>query len=175
VLSIGGMSKPFWGGLRIGWIRAAAPLVQRLAAVRVGVDMAGPVLDQLVAARLLTQRDEVIAQRRERLRAQRDRLAAALRERLPEWHFRVPGGGVCLWAELDEPVSSVLCRAVESYGVRLAPGPRFGVDGTLERFVRLPFTLPERDLVEAVDRIAQARAELDRPARRGYDTPALVA
>jgi aspartate/methionine/tyrosine aminotransferase len=69
----------------------------------------------------------------------------------------------------------VLCRAVESYGVRLAPGPRFGVDGTLERFVRLPFTLPERDLVEAVDRIAQARAELDRPARRGYDTPALVA
>ena len=99
----------------------------------------------------------------------------ALRERLPEWHFRVPGGGVCLWAELDEPVSSVLCRAVESYGVRLAPGPRFGVDGTLERFVRLPFTLPERDLVEAVDRIAQARAELDRPARRGYATPALVA
>jgi hypothetical protein len=49
------------------------------------------------------------------------------------------------------------------------------VDGTLERFVRLPFTLPERDLVEAVDRIAQARLELDRPARRGYDAPALVA
>jgi DNA-binding transcriptional MocR family regulator len=175
VLSIGGMSKPFWGGLRIGWIRAAAPLVQRLAAVRVGVDMAGPVLDQLVAARLLAHRDEVIAQRRERLRGQRDRLTAALRERLPEWHFRVPDGGVCLWAELDEPVSSVLCRAGVSYGVRLAPGPRFGVDGTLERFLRLPFTLPERDLVEAVDRIAQARADLDRPARRGYDTPALVA
>ena len=53
VLSVGGMSKPFWGGLRIGWIRTSAQLVQRLAAVRVGVDMAGPVLDQLVAARLL--------------------------------------------------------------------------------------------------------------------------
>jgi DNA-binding transcriptional MocR family regulator len=175
VLSIGGMSKPFWGGLRIGWIRAAAPLVQRLAAVRVGVDMAGPVLDQLVAARLLEHRDAVIAQRRERLRAQRDRLCEALRDRLPDWHFQVPGGGVCLWAELDEPVSSPLCRAVESYGVRLAPGPRFGMDGTMERFVRLPFTLPEADLVEAVDRIAQARLELDRPARRGYDAPALVA
>jgi DNA-binding transcriptional MocR family regulator len=143
--------------------------------VRVGVDMAGPVLDQLVAARLLAYRDEVIAQRRERLRAQRDRLAAALRERLPDWHFQVPGGGVTLWAMLDAPVSSPLCRAVESYGVRLAPGPRFGVDGTMERFVRLPFTLPEADLVEAVDRIARARLELDRPARRGYDAPALVA
>jgi DNA-binding transcriptional MocR family regulator len=175
VLSIGGMSKPYWGGLRIGWIRAAAPVVQRLAAVRVGVDMAGPVLDQLVAARLLEHREAVIAARRTRLRAQRDALAAAVRERLPEWHFQVPAGGVSLWAELDAPVSSPLCRAVESYGVRLAPGPRFGVDGTLERFVRLPFTLPERDLVEAVDRIAQARHELDRPARRTYDTPALVA
>jgi DNA-binding transcriptional MocR family regulator len=175
VLSIGGMSKPYWGGLRIGWIRAAAPLVQRLAAVRVGVDMAGPVLDQLVAARLLAHRDVVIAQRRARLRAQRDVLAAALRDRLPEWRFEVPGGGVSLWVELDAPISSPLARAVESFGVRLAPGPRFGVDGTMERFVRLPFTLPEADLVEAVDRIAQARAELDRPARRGYEPPALVA
>src|SRR2546423_2961338 len=31
LLSIGGMSKAYWGGLRIGWIPPAAPLVQRLA------------------------------------------------------------------------------------------------------------------------------------------------
>ena len=53
VVTIGGMSKPYWGGLRIGWVRGAAPLVARLAAVRVGVDMACPVLDQLVAVQLL--------------------------------------------------------------------------------------------------------------------------
>src|SRR5437764_2278206 len=64
VLSVGGMSKPFWGGLRIGWVRAAAPLVQRLAALRIGVDMAGPVLDQLVAAPLLRYGDAVLAGRR---------------------------------------------------------------------------------------------------------------
>ena len=48
--------------------------------------------------------------------------------------------------------------------MRVAPGPRFGVDGTMERFLRLPFTLPEADLVEAVRRLAAARADLDRPA-----------
>jgi DNA-binding transcriptional MocR family regulator len=175
VLSIGGMSKTYWGGLRIGWIRAAAPLVQRLAAVRVGVDMSGPVLDQLVAARLLAHAPAVIAARRARLRRQRDVLMAALRERLPEWRFRVPAGGVTLWAELDEPISSPLCRAVEQYGVRLAPGPRFGMDGTMERFLRLPFTLPEADLLDAVDRIVEARGDLEGLSRRGYDTPALVA
>lgn len=175
VLSIGGMSKPYWGGLRIGWIRASAPLVQRLAAVRVGVDMSGPVLDQLVAARLLRERDQVLAARRRQLRARRDALAAALRTWLPDWRFSVPGGGLCLWVELDAPVSSALARVAEAYGVRLAPGPRFGVDGTLERFLRLPYALPEADLVEAVARLAQARRELDRPTRRPVDAAILVA
>jgi DNA-binding transcriptional MocR family regulator len=177
VLSIGGMSKPFWGGLRIGWIRAAPALVQRLAAARVGVDMAGPVLDQLSAARLLARSASVLASRRAQLRARRDALVAALRTDLPDWRFRVPEGGVTLWVELDEPVSSALARAARSYGVRLAPGPRFGLDGTMERFLRLPFTLPEADLVEAVARIAAARRDLEQPsaARRAWEAPALVA
>lgn len=162
VLTIGGMSKPYWGGMRIGWIRAAAPLVQRLAAVRVGVDMASPVLDQLVAVRLLTRGDGLIAARRAGLATGRDVLAEALRARLPEWRFTVPEGGLTIWAELDAPVSSALARSAEAHGVRLAPGPRFGLDGTLERFVRLPFTLPPVDLAGAVERIAAARFDLDR-------------
>jgi DNA-binding transcriptional MocR family regulator len=175
VLSIGGMSKPYWGGLRIGWIRAAAPLVQRLAAQRIAVDMAGPVLDQLVAARLLRYGDAVLAARRELLRARRDALVSALRAELPEWRFRVPTGGLSIWVELDAPISGALSRAAESYGVRLAAGPRFGVDGTMERFLRLPYTLPADQLADAVKRIAAAREDLDRPARSSWDTPALVA
>ncbi len=175
VLCLGGMSKPYWGGLRVGWIRAAAPLVQRLAAARVGVDMAGPVLDQLVATRLLAQADRVVPARRAELRVAREALVGALRDRLPEWRCTVPAGGLSLWLELDEPVSSALARAAESYGVRLAPGPRFGVDGTLERFLRLPFALPPADLLDAVDRIAAARRDLARPGRRTWDDPALVA
>jgi DNA-binding transcriptional MocR family regulator len=175
VLSIGGMSKPYWGGLRIGWIRAAAPLVQRLAALRIGVDMSGPVLDQLVAARLLRYGDAVLAARREELRRQRDALVAALRTELPEWRFRVPAGGLSIWVELDAPISGALSRAAESYGVRLAAGPRFGVDGTMERFLRLPYTLPADQLADAVKRIAAARDDLDRPVRRTWEPPALVA
>jgi DNA-binding transcriptional MocR family regulator len=175
VLSIGGMSKPYWGGLRIGWIRAAAPLVQRLAAVRVGVDMSSPVLDQLVAARLLRYADAVVGARRVQLRERRAALVAALRAELPEWRFRIPAGGVTLWAELDAPVSGALTQSAENYGVRLAPGPRFGVDGTMERFLRLPFTLPVDELAEAVTRIAAARHDLERPTRRTWETPALVA
>ncbi len=122
VLTIGGMSKPYWGGLRIGWIRAAAPLVARLAAARVGVDMASPVLDQLVAARLLAHRHTVIEARRKLVAARRDALVDALRTELPEWRFTVPSGGLSMWVELDAPVSSALARAVDELGVRVAPG-----------------------------------------------------
>ncbi|MBX6355122.1 MAG: aminotransferase class I/II-fold pyridoxal phosphate-dependent enzyme, partial [Micromonosporaceae bacterium] len=175
VLSIGGMSKPYWGGLRIGWVRAAAPLVQRLAAVRVGMDMASPVLEQLVAVHLLRRSAEIVGPRRAQLAAQRDALVAALRCELPEWRFTVPSGGMSLWAELDGPVSSALARAAEERGLRLAPGPRFGLDGTLERFLRLPFTLPPETLTDAVRRLAEARYDLDRATRPLWRTPAVIA
>lgn len=175
VLTIGGMSKAFWGGLRIGWVRGPAALIARLAAARVGVDMASPVLDQLVAARLLQRRDTIVAARRKQLLVQRDTLAAALRAELPEWRFVLPRGGMVIWAELDAPVSSALARSAEELGVRVAPGPRFGADGTMERFMRLPFTLPETDLVEAVRRLAEARTDLDRPRRHAWSTQTVLA
>jgi DNA-binding transcriptional MocR family regulator len=176
VLTIGGMSKPYWGGLRIGWVRAATSIIARLAAARVAVDMSSPVLDQLVAARLLKAREQVVAARRAELRARRDTLVAALRAYLPEWRFVVPRGGLCMWVELDAPVSSALARVVGEAGVRLAPGPCFGADGTMERFLRLPYTLPEADLVEAVQRLAEARQSLDRrPSVRPLRPPPIVA
>jgi DNA-binding transcriptional MocR family regulator len=175
VVSIGGMSKAYWGGLRIGWVRASAPLVQRLAALRVGVDMASPVLEQLVAVHLLAEAADIVAARRAQLLFRRDALAGALAEMLPEWRYFLPSGGVTLWAELDGPISSALARAAEDVGVRLAPGPRFGLDGTLERFIRLPFTLPADDLVEAVRRIASVRHDLDHTSRPEWRTTAVIA
>ena len=40
-------------------------------------------------------------------------------------------------------------------GVVVVPGSRFGVDGTLERFLRVPYALPAERLETAVRRLAQ--------------------
>jgi DNA-binding transcriptional MocR family regulator len=162
VLSVGGLSKPYWAGLRVGWVRAGAPTVQRLAAARVGSDMAGPVLEQLVAVRLFERHEGIVAARQRLLAERRDALVAALRAELPQWRFAVPAGGMSLWVELDAPLSTALARAAEQLLVQVAPGPRFGLDGTLERFLRLPFALGADDLREAVHRLAAARLDLDR-------------
>jgi DNA-binding transcriptional MocR family regulator len=40
------------------------------------------------------------------------------------------------------------------------PGPSFSADGAFEHFLRLPFTLPEPDLEEAVRTLAALAARL---------------
>jgi DNA-binding transcriptional MocR family regulator len=162
VISIGSLSKPVWGGLRIGWLRASTELVHRLAALRASIDMGGAVLDQLIAAELFGHLDEIIAARVAQLRPQRDALVAALARELPQWRVSVPQGGLSLWAELDAPLSTPLTLMAGPAGVVVVPGSRFGVDGTLERFLRLPYSLPTERTDEAVRRLAGAWAQLDR-------------
>ncbi|GAA3823999.1 PLP-dependent aminotransferase family protein [Sphaerisporangium flaviroseum] len=158
VISIGSASKLWWGGLRIGWIRGTAALIRRLAVLRSSVDIAAPLFEQLVVTRLFERIEETKAERRRTLGASRSALVEVLRAELPEWRFTVPRGGGSLWVRLDAPVATPFADAAAAQGVRLAPGPWFGVDGTLERYLRLPFTMPPRPLADAARRLAMARA-----------------
>jgi DNA-binding transcriptional MocR family regulator len=160
-VSIGSAGKTFWGGLRIGWIRARPELVRRLAADRASLDVCSPVMEQLAVRHLLTEcLPEVLAFQLQRVREQRDALAAAVREQLPGWTFRLPRGGLSLWVRTGDqgPGGSALATAAERHGVWVGSGPRFGVDGVLERFVRLPYTQPPEVAREAVRRLAAAAA-----------------
>lgn len=171
VITVGSLSKPVWGGLRVGWVRASAELVHRLAALRAGIDMGGPVLEQLVATALFGELETIVSARIAELRPRRDALVAALAQALPEWRVAIPQGGLSLWAELDAPLSTPLSLLAGQAGVLLVPGSRFGVDGTLERFLRLPYALPASRLEEAVRRVAAVWAQLD---RRGATARQLV-
>lgn len=157
LISVGSMSKSFWGGMRIGWIRAEPSVLATIRAVRPSIDLGTSVLEQLAAAWLLTKRaDDVLPERREILRSRRALLIELLDEWLPEWRPLPGTGGMSLWVQLPSPVSSAMCAAVSRLGVELPPGPRFGVDGSLERFIRIPYVLPEEKLTEAVELIARA-------------------
>ena len=156
VMTIGSMSKSFWGGLRIGWIRAERGTLATIAAVRPSVDMGTPILEQLVAARLLSHTDDVLAERRDILRSRRSLLKSLLSQHLPDLQPGPGCGGMALWVQLPSPMSSALSAAASRLGLDLPPGPRFGVDGTLERFVRIPYTLPDDQLIEAVELLARA-------------------
>lgn len=156
VITIGSMSKSFWGGLRIGWIRAERGTIATLAALRPALDLGTAVLEQLIAARLLDGTDEVLAERREILRTRRAFLLDLLERRLPDWRPGNGIGGMSLWIQLPAPMSTALSASALRLGLDLPAGPRFGVDGTLERFIRVPYALPEDQLTEAVELLVRA-------------------
>ncbi|WP_448061003.1 MocR-like transcription factor YczR [Cellulomonas hominis] len=175
VVTIGSASKSFWGGLRVGWVRGHPDLVTRLGVARGRVDIATAVLEQLVTAELLADPDRVLVPRRARLRAQRDLLADLLATHLPTWTVPVPRGGLSLWVDLGAPLSSALTTLGLRHGVRLLPGPAFGVDGGLEDRLRVTFTSTPDELERGVRAMAAAWTALDpRTATRRPSLRAVV-
>ncbi|THG29559.1 PLP-dependent aminotransferase family protein [Naasia lichenicola] len=161
VITIGSLSKSVWGGLRIGWIRADPALVRRILSERAVVDLGTPVIEQLIAAEMLGDMPAVLAERSRRLRSSRDALAGLIAERLPDWHVPRVEGGLSFWVGLGKPVSSQLSMAARRHGVAIPAGPRFGLDGAFERFIRVPFTADTDTLERAVDGLVAAWHSLD--------------
>lgn len=157
IISIGSMSKSHWGGLRIGWLRATPQLIEELAGLRVTVDTAGSVLDQLVAVALLERDDVLLPARIAQIRQQRSALMTALATHAPQWTTRWPPGGLSAWVDLGQPVATALAQRAIGHGVHIESGTRFSPDpGTFEHRLRIPYTLPPVQLDEAVRRLVEA-------------------
>ncbi|WP_156721426.1 SCO1417 family PLP biosynthesis transcription factor [Streptomyces apocyni] len=158
VITVGSASKAFWAGMRIGWVRAAPDVIRSLVAARAYADLGTPVLEQLAVSWLLSTGgwEEAIEVRRTQARENRDDLVAALRRELPDWEFEVPAGGLTLWVRAGGLSGSRLAEVGERVGVRVPSGPRFGVDGAFEGYLRLPFTVGGALADEAAVRLAAA-------------------
>ncbi|WP_103035573.1 MocR-like transcription factor YczR [Castellaniella caeni] len=177
-ITLGSLSKAFWGGLRVGWIRAPQPLLGSLTRARMSLDLGVPIVEQLAAAHLLRQ-GTVSPGQIQRLRAQRDALMQAVATHLPDWRFVPPAGGLALWCELPCRGATALAAAMTVKQVAITPGPVFSPDGGLDAFIRLPWSRPVADLRQAVDRIALAWRSiathaLDLPASRQHKPIRLV-
>lgn len=152
-ITIGSVSKLLWSGLRVGWIRAPHDLIDRLIKARLQFDLGTALFDQLVVTELLDD-SKVAAMRRAQLRQRRDALAHAIGERLPDWRFRLPEGGMTLWLRLPGGSATQFAAHLETVGVHVPSGPRFSVEGGHDQWLRIPYVRPEEELVEAVQRIA---------------------
>ncbi|MFD7025538.1 PLP-dependent aminotransferase family protein [Promicromonospora sukumoe] len=157
VVSVGSASKAFWGGLRVGWVRAHPQVISHLARARQSADIATAVLEQLAVAELLGRREEVMAGRRRMLRERRDLLVHRLRETFPTWDVPTPRGGLFCWADLGRPVAQAFAAAAAAEGALVAAGPIFSPEatGSASR-VRITFTRSPAELADAVPRLARA-------------------
>ncbi|MGG7466085.1 MULTISPECIES: PLP-dependent aminotransferase family protein [unclassified Plantibacter] len=156
VITIGSVGKTVWGGLRIGWIRAERGTIRKLVSARSLGDLGTPILDQLTVAQVMPVMDGIVARRGEQLGRTRDRLVDLLADRLPEWNVPRVDGGIATWVNLGDAASSQLALAARSHGLVIVAGPRFGIDGAFERYLRIPISYPWAETERAVDLLAAA-------------------
>jgi DNA-binding transcriptional MocR family regulator len=160
ILSADSLAKSVWGGLRTGWVRGPAGVIERLARHKALADLGSPVLDQALAARLLPRLPDIAAARAAVLRQRLDHLTALLGERLPEWRFRPPSGGSALWIELPGQDARGFAQVALRHGVEVVPGAAMDPSGAHDGYLRLPCTFPIDVLTEVTTRLTAAWAEL---------------
>ena len=156
MVSVGSASKAFWGGLRVGWVRAHADLVARLAATRQSADIATAVLEQLAVTELLGHRAAILGPRRRMLREARDTLVDGLRAGLPAWSVPRPAGGLSVWVDVGRPVALAFAAAAAAEGVLVNAGPTFTPDATSRDHVRVTLAQPADQIARAVPRLVRA-------------------
>jgi len=172
-ITIGSASKSFWGGLRIGWIRAPKAYVRRLIETQATMDNGAAPYEQLVVTELMADADRILEYQRRRIRVQRDHLVTESRRALPDWEVVVPRGGLSLWFELPTESSNLITALARTRDLVLTPGPRFYPRGGGRRHLRVPYVGEPAVLTEAVRRLALTWQESkSSPADTGRRTPA---
>jgi len=172
VIHIGTFSKLLAPGLRVGYVVADGPILDRLTQLKRVHDLTTSPLMQRVLDRYVTLgRYRAHLRRATRTyRERRDTMAAAVRELLPDVTASPPLGGLFMWLQLPDQISArALLPAAREAGVEFAPGGQFFAEPAAgDGFLRLNFaTQTPDDITRGIERLA---AVLDH-ARRRPSTP----
>jgi GntR family transcriptional regulator / MocR family aminotransferase len=161
VIYIGTLSKVLAPALRIGYVVAPTPLIEKLGAHRSYIDTQG---DQVLEYAIAELFEEGAIQRsirrvRREYRERRDVLVAALREQLSDdVTFDVPAGGIALWVKARKGLDvDAWALSSRERGAIIVTAASYTLDGRAQPFVRLGFaSLNTKELQEGVRRLAAA-------------------
>jgi GntR family transcriptional regulator/MocR family aminotransferase len=161
VAYVGTFSKVLAPALRIGYIVAPTPLIDRIAAHRSHIDMQGDQVMEYAIAELLDEGEiqRHIRRVRREYRVRRDTLVTALREYLGDRvSFDVPAGGIALWVKAKKGLDvEKWASAARHKGAVVVTGAAYALDRRPQPFMRLGFaSLDGRELQEGVRRLAAA-------------------
>ncbi len=162
-LIAGSVCKVVWPGLRLGWLRADAQVINRLRSHKAVADMFTPAISQVLGLAVLERYDDLVTQRLEQLRPGADLVLDTLRDDLADWTYAPLRGGLSVWARLPEQASATaFVQHASRLGVLVASGRQFSaVDADCPR-IRIPFTTRPDALAEGMRRLAEAWRTFDR-------------
>ena len=144
VIHVGTFSKVLMPGLRIGWVVAARPLIDRLVLAKQAADLHTSTFNQHLALELATNgcMDEFVPQLRHAYKERLGAMLAALEKHFPPGaSWTRPDGGIFLLVTLPEHVDAtkLLPAAIEEK-VAYVPGEEFHLNGQGTNTLRLNFS-----------------------------------
>lgn len=156
----GSFSKSLSPGLRVGWVCAATPVIQRLVLLKQAGDLHSPTLNQIATARVAAaQFDAHVARLRAAYGARRDAMLAALARHMPAGvRWTRPEGGMFVWLTLPEGMdgADLLARSLASEKVAFVPGRAFFADGSNGNTLRLSFSCASESMIdEGISRLGR--------------------
>jgi 2-aminoadipate transaminase len=164
VMYLGTFSKILSPGIRLGWVVAPPPVLEKINLGKQAADLCTSTLSQLMVQAYFEQsrwRDYVDSLT-EIYRSRRDTMLDALAEFLPDQaEWTRPGGGLFIWATLPDFIDTtdLLARALRD-NVAFVPGAAAYLDGRGHSSMRLNFSAPDEDAIrEGVRRIGKVVKE----------------
>jgi 2-aminoadipate transaminase len=164
VMYLGTFSKILSPGIRLGWIEAPPPVLEKINLGKQAADLCTSTLSQLMVRAYFEHgrwRDYVDSLT-EVYRARRDTMLDALAEFLPpEAEWTRPNGGLFIWCTLPDFIDTtdLLARALRE-NVAFVPGEGAYLDGRGRSSMRLNFSGADEDEIrEGVRRIGKVVAE----------------
>ncbi len=158
----GSVCKVVWPGLRLGWLRADAQVINRLRSHKAVADMFTPAITQIVGLSVLERYEALVERRLEQLRPAADLVVDTLRHHLPDWTYAPVRGGMSVWARLpDDASSSAFVQHAGRSGLLIASGSEFSSLDADGPNIRIPFTAHPAVLAEGMRRLVAAWESFD--------------
>jgi len=164
VMYLGTFSKILSPGIRLGWVAAPRPVLEKINLGKQAADLCASSLAQHFVAAYVEGGGwpEYISSLRGIYRRRRDAMLEALTAELPaEAEWTVPKGGLFLWATLPDYIDTtdLLARALRE-NFAFVPGRAAWVDGSGGSSMRLNFSgAKEEEIREGIRRLGVIVAE----------------
>lgn len=146
VIYVGTLSKTVFPGIRVGWVLAPTPIIDKLAKLKQGADLCSSNLNQMFAEEYISKGlwKKNLDHLRGLYKVRRDAMLSSLEEHFPrEASWTQPEGGLFIWVTLPPYLDTrkMLPLAIENK-VAFVPGTAFFPDGTGRNNMRLNFSFP---------------------------------
>jgi 2-aminoadipate transaminase len=165
VIMLKTFSKVLFPGMRMGWMVAEEPVIDKIVMLKQSVDLCTPSFSQLILAEYIRRgkMKQSIDKAIECYRPKLEVMLASLEKHMPEEvAWSIPTGGMFIWLTLPERIDTKeIFTTVIEHNVAYVIGQPFHCDHSGSNTLRLNYSFPSIEKIDTgIERLAAAIREV---------------